>query len=263
MLAYDLPGEDRARFRQWVDGCRQVGGTVVRQVSSFPPLLPAGGAWSHARSIHRTVVQSAQASLSLETACFLDDADTALSELIALLVDTLSREQALCRGHVPRQPDTSEAAGDARTPDDGKPFHASSSGMLAACHAASCAHGDGLADLCWDSCASALPDVLPVSIHAQCKTAEHDRSAALWWSYKVTLVLLRHKSLWELNNWLSTLGGAHAALGDGSAAHAREAELLAHKQLRLAQLMQDRLMAARCKLYIAFGAIQHGEGECV
>ena len=62
-----------------------------------------------------------------------------------------------------------------------------------------------------------------------------------------------------MTNWLSTLGGAHAALGQYSAEHAINAERMARRQYHVAMLLGDRALAARCIVFMASALIQQGK----
>lgn len=80
----------------------------------------------------------------------------------------------------------------------------------------------------------------------------------LQWAKKVMILLGKRRKLQEIAMWVSTLGGAHACLGDTSYAHADAAEELAKKQFMVAAALGDVRLAARCTLFVGYSAIQKG-----
>lgn len=55
-----------------------------------------------------------------------------------------------------------------------------------------------------------------------------------------------------------TLGGAYAALGDYDPVAAKRAECMALRQAWVASLLGDHYLVARCRLFVAFSALQQG-----
>ena len=91
--------------------------------------------------------------------------------------------------------------------------------------------------------------------------------SSLAWDHRVKRnILYRTVMLAQISAWISTMGGAHAQLGEdteahgsGSEAHVREAEVCAYKQFRVAQKLGDKGLAARCKLHLGLSALQRSE----
>ncbi|KAA0201746.1 hypothetical protein HAZT_HAZT008091 [Hyalella azteca] len=57
-------------------------------------------------------------------------------------------------------------------------------------------------------------------------------------------------------SWLSTLGGACSALGDGSVRWADTAASISVRQMTIARRLGDPTIVARCRLYTAIACIQ-------
>ncbi|CAE1255450.1 unnamed protein product [Acanthosepion pharaonis] len=78
------------------------------------------------------------------------------------------------------------------------------------------------------------------------------------WFYRIqSLVILKLKTE-ESMALLSTLGGGFSALGDYYEKHSLEAGKIALRQLKIAFMICDPLIAARCYLYIALSLMQRG-----
>uniref|UniRef100_A0A1B6KN83 Uncharacterized protein n=1 Tax=Graphocephala atropunctata TaxID=36148 RepID=A0A1B6KN83_9HEMI len=60
-------------------------------------------------------------------------------------------------------------------------------------------------------------------------------------------------------SWLSTLGGAFSALGEGQERCAKTAGMISVEQLRLAVRLGDDVIIAQCKLYFSLSLIQRGQ----
>lgn len=76
------------------------------------------------------------------------------------------------------------------------------------------------------------------------------------WLYRVTSLLHQHIHLEEGFAWLSTLGGAHSALGELFLQHAEKAGRISKEQLKLSLLLGNSLMIAKCYVFWAWSLIQ-------
>ncbi|XP_043250507.1 uncharacterized protein F58A4.6 [Colletes gigas] len=79
------------------------------------------------------------------------------------------------------------------------------------------------------------------------------------WNERITRMALERKEINHAMSCLSTLGGAFSALGDKFQHCAEVARKISTKQFILALRLEDPLMVARCKLYIALSLIQQGQ----
>ncbi|KJE95060.1 hypothetical protein CAOG_05556 [Capsaspora owczarzaki ATCC 30864] len=79
------------------------------------------------------------------------------------------------------------------------------------------------------------------------------------WSAMVGALVARRAAALGVTAWLSTLGGAHSALGDHKHEHALEAGRLALQQLRVAIQLGDPGLVVRCRLFFAYCLIQLGQ----
>jgi hypothetical protein len=68
-------------------------------------------------------------------------------------------------------------------------------------------------------------------------------------TYLFAYILARHGHLREVYLWLSTLGAAHFALGSAITRHAVDAEAMSLRQARVAALLGDAALHARCILF--------------
>ena len=83
-------------------------------------------------------------------------------------------------------------------------------------------------------------------------------SAVMWNGY-IKYLIARHGRLKEIYLWISSLGAAHSALGIHDRAHAEKAELTAHEQAKLARLLGDDALQARCLVYVAIAQTHQGD----
>lgn len=79
------------------------------------------------------------------------------------------------------------------------------------------------------------------------------------WQYKILSILNMHISLEEGFAWLSTLGGAHSALGELFLEHAEKAGNISKQQLNVAKLLGNRPMMARCYIFWSWSLMQKWE----
>lgn len=84
---------------------------------------------------------------------------------------------------------------------------------------------------------------------------------AVAWSRRLQVELGRRALLTQLTHYMSTLGGAHAQLGDGSRQHARRAALRARQLGAVACALGDASLAWRCRAFFAQSCIQRGGRE--
>ncbi len=82
------------------------------------------------------------------------------------------------------------------------------------------------------------------------------------WMGRLVGMAVRQHGLTALSNWISTLGGAYAALGDDSRTHAEGAERMAIQQFHVARKLDDAALAARCLVFVALSLIQRGACTC-
>lgn len=78
------------------------------------------------------------------------------------------------------------------------------------------------------------------------------------WSSKLNPLVVRKLQLEYLMACLSTLGGAHASLGDFSSYHSTKAGLISLQQYIIASRLEDPILSSRCKLYLAHSYMQRG-----
>jgi len=79
------------------------------------------------------------------------------------------------------------------------------------------------------------------------------------WLYRIQSLLGKHVQLEEGFAWLSTLGGAHSALGEIFLKHAEKAGSISKQQLKLSILLGNTLMIARCYVFWAWSLMQRGD----
>eukprot|EP01135_Chromosphaera_perkinsii_P000553 Nk52_evm15s123 gene=Nk52_evmTU15s123 len=83
----------------------------------------------------------------------------------------------------------------------------------------------------------------------------------LLWGWKILGILVKKMKLTGNSLWLSTLGGAHSALGEYHGKHATKAGQLALKQWRLAQELGDDLLGCKCILFLGYSLMQQDRLE--
>ncbi|XP_005102475.1 uncharacterized protein LOC101850969 [Aplysia californica] len=79
------------------------------------------------------------------------------------------------------------------------------------------------------------------------------------WCDRILCLLNKHITLEEGFAWLSTLGGAHSALGEVFSQHAEQAGKISKKQLKVAMLLGNEQMIARCFVFWSWSLMQRGE----
>ncbi|KNC87435.1 hypothetical protein SARC_00472 [Sphaeroforma arctica JP610] len=80
--------------------------------------------------------------------------------------------------------------------------------------------------------------------------------AAKKWYGKLHVLLRLNTQFHFFGLWLSTLGGAHSALGDTDRSHAIRAFHLGVQQMRVAQRMGNTYLEYMCLLHLSHGMIQ-------
>ncbi|KAF5272052.1 hypothetical protein FQR65_LT05034 [Abscondita terminalis] len=78
------------------------------------------------------------------------------------------------------------------------------------------------------------------------------------WNYRIEHLVRERCELEHTLSWLSTLGGAFSALGDYFANCAEMAGKISINQLKLAMMLDDPNVVARCRLYLSLSLIQQG-----
>ncbi|CAB4039528.1 Hypothetical predicted protein [Paramuricea clavata] len=78
------------------------------------------------------------------------------------------------------------------------------------------------------------------------------------WSIRILCEMLEQLQLEAVFAWLSTLGGAHSALGDYFNKNAEVAWELSLKQLYIAIKIGEPALAAHCKLFMSISLMQRG-----
>ncbi|XP_028405880.1 uncharacterized protein LOC114528441 [Dendronephthya gigantea] len=86
----------------------------------------------------------------------------------------------------------------------------------------------------------------------------HNMEPEIRWSIRALRQMLEHLQLEAVFAWLSTLGGAHSALGDYFNRNAEVAWELSMKQLYIAVKIGDPILAAHCKVFMSISLMQRG-----
>jgi len=80
----------------------------------------------------------------------------------------------------------------------------------------------------------------------------------LWWC-KLHPLIVNRIQLEYIMACLSTLGGAHSSLGDFSQHHSFQAGLISLRQFKVATQLNDPILSARCKIFLAHSLMQRNE----
>ena len=86
----------------------------------------------------------------------------------------------------------------------------------------------------------------------------HNMEPEIEWSIRILQQMLEHLQLEAVFAWLSTLGGAHSALGDYFNKNAEIAWELSLKQLYIAVKIGNPTLTAHCKLFMSISLMQRG-----
>ena len=118
-------------------------------------------------------------------------------------------------------------------------------------------HQDPLEAAAW--AAASLVDAGTWRVRVRLATLRTGLGPARTWGWRLSRLAGRVALLTSLALWVSTLGGAYSALGDARPGFAARAQQLALQQLALARALGDAALAARCRIFVAYAAMQLGD----
>eukprot|EP01134_Creolimax_fragrantissima_P003031 CFRG3031T1 len=84
----------------------------------------------------------------------------------------------------------------------------------------------------------------------------YELNASIKWYGKLHILLRREDYFHYLGLWLSTLGGAHSALGEADRKHAFLAYCLGIRQMQVSRRLGNVYLEYFCLLYTSYGLIQ-------